>query len=489
VNAKGRASLGLVLGLAFGLGRNGIGQTVPEQLRTVTPAIMALNVTMAPYNVQPYDARTTAATQDMGPRIQAAMNDACAYAATQPGKGPPIVYIPRGQYLYKTTLTVPCSGLTVKGDGISATQLYQAAYWNSSNVLLTVGTHPGAGLSRVTLEDLSFSASSNHNNIGGITLACRYCHLNRVGVYGTNNFAIEFTGAAFTGTGGWSDLNQCEIQVPLGSTGPAFAFQVTSQAGAVGGPDGIEVHNTNVNVGALNGGFIRFVSPGTQTASSTGWIGNRFMSLTNGAPIVAITGTMQDARFVGNRWEQTGSGGLNVRLGNPTSNDPPAVFIDNLWACGSGGCTWADAGGLTGLRSLRYGDYGGNSGAFFTNQTSTGLAVSLSERASAIGSTPLVVSTGIVPGSGFYRATTSMILTKAGTTGVISTRLEWNNGVHTQSDTTAPLATTAPVGTEVDGSFLFYSAENSPITYQTTFASVAGSPQYTLRIRLEFVGP
>jgi hypothetical protein len=487
---KGRSRL-ILAGFAVAFGHRGSGQGVPEQLRTVTPAIMALNVTMAPYNVQPYNASISATTQDMGARIQAALNDACAYAAAQAGKGPPIVYIPRGQYLYRTTLTIPCSGLTVKGDGIVATQLYQAAYWSSANVLLTVGTHATGGLSRVTLEDLSFSASSNRNNTGGITLACRYCHLNRVGVYGANNFGIEFTGAASTGTGGWTDVNQCEIQIPLESTGPAFAFQVTSQAGAVGGPDGSEVHNTNVNVGALNGGFIRFVSPGTQTASSTGWIGNRFMSLTNGGSIVAITGTMQDARFVGNRWEQTGSGGLNVSLGNSTSNDPPAVFIDNLWACGSGGCTWSDAGGLTGLRSLRFGDYGGTrgSGAFFTSQTSTGLSVSLTERASAIGSTPLVVSTGVIPGAGLYRATTAMILTRAGTAGTISTTLAWNNGVLAQSGTTATLSTTAPVGTEVDGSFLFYSAQNTPITYHTTFAGVTGSPQYSLRIRLEFVGP
>src|SRR5690348_7579732 len=97
------ASVLSALGCLVGFPRGGAGQIVPEQLRTPTAATMALNVTMTPYNARPYDSTVSAANQDMGPRIQAAMNEACTFAAGQPGKGPPVVYIPRGLYLYKTT--------------------------------------------------------------------------------------------------------------------------------------------------------------------------------------------------------------------------------------------------------------------------------------------------------------------------------------------------------------------------------------------------
>ena len=62
-------------------------------------------------------------------------------------------------------------------------------------------------------------------------------------------------------------------------------------------------------------------------------------------------------------------------------------------------------------------------------------------------------------------------------------------GVWAQSGTTGTLATTAPLGAEIDASFLFFSAAGQNITYLTTFTGVGAAPQYTLRIRLEYVSP
>jgi len=198
---------------------------------------------------------------------------------------------------------------------------------------------------------------------------------------------------------------------------------------------------------------------------------------------------MQLARFASNRWENTGSGGLAIRLANPLTTDPPAIFTGNVWACGPGNCSFEDSTGRS-VRSQEFFGPTSTSPIFFTSPTAGGgeSAVTLADRARAIAKAT-IINTRLIPGAGLYRATVSLILTKAATAGTISATIGWNNGTLAQSGSTAALSTTAPIGTEIDQSFLFFSAASQSITYLTTLSDVTGTPQYTLRVRLEYVSP
>jgi hypothetical protein len=310
-----------------------------------------------------------------------------------------------------------------------------------------------------------------------------------VSITGFNSFGLEFTGAA-SACCGFDDVNQAEIQVAATTTLPTYAFRLTGMEGTAGGPDGVSVFNSNVNAGCrgAGNGFIDFVTPGTDIAASSGWIGNRFEAYCNSA-FNAINGTMQLARFTSNRWENTGSGGLAINLANAVTTDPPAIFTGNVWACGSGNCTYSDATS----RAVRWQEFFGPSTTspnFFTSPTAGGgtSAVTLTSQAASIGRAT-ILNSRLIPGAGLYRATVSLILTKAGTAGTISATIGWNNGTLTQSGTTGTLSTTALAGTEVDDSFLFFSAANQNITYLTTLTGVTGTPRYTLRVRLEYISP
>ena len=355
--------------------------------------------------------------------------------------------------------------------------------------MLTVGT-PQAPVGRVTLQDFQLTGYCGPTfPPGGITVACLYCHFNRLTITGFNRFGIEFTGAA-SQCCGFDDVNQVEIQLAATTNVPTFAFQLTGMPGAGGGPDGLSVVSSNVNAGcsAAGNGFIKFENPGKELTASSGWIGNRFEANCD-RPFQAITGTMQLARFTSNRWENTGSGGMTITLDNPLSTDPPAIFTGNVWACGPGNCLYKDVTGRS-VRSQEYYGPSTTSPYVFTSQTGGGgfSAVTLQNQTAAIPKTVLM-NTRTIPGEGMYRVTVSLILTKPGSAGSISAAVGWSNGIRDQEAATAPLSATAAAGTEIDGSFLVFAAANRPISYQTTFASVAGAPEYTMRARLEYVSP
>lgn len=116
--------------------------------------------------------------------------------------------------------------------------------------------------------------------------------------------------------------------------------------------------------------------------------------------------------------------------------------------------------------------------------------LNLTGQTAAIGQTTLyTVPAG---GAGMYRASVSLILTTAGTGGVIFENTGWNNGTVANTVSTGNLSTTTTLGTEINsyttGATCFYSAAGTTITYQTTFSGVTGSPAYSIRIRLEYLG-
>lgn len=117
--------------------------------------------------------------------------------------------------------------------------------------------------------------------------------------------------------------------------------------------------------------------------------------------------------------------------------------------------------------------------------------LNLTGQTAAIGLTTLY--TVPASGSGFYRVSYSLILTTAGTGGTIFNNFTWNNGIATGTISGSSLSTTTTLGAEVTGyatntGGVFYCAAGTVVTYQITFAGVTGSPVYTLRIRLEYLG-
>ncbi len=462
-----------------------VGLTLASQLsaQCKTPAIGR------PFDVVECGA-TPNASVDQTAALQSAINASCALATSSSAPSP--VHIPAGQYIF-ISLMIRCSGLLLNGDGSGGkgggrggTQLCSS---HSSAPMLTIGT-PSEPVGRVTLQDFELTGYCGPTfPPGGITMACLYCHINRIAITGFNKFGIEFTGAA-SECCGFDDVNQAEIDVSPKTTLPTFAFQVTGMPGAAGGPDGISVVNTNVDAGcsATGNGFISFVNPGRTLTASSGWIGNRFEAGCD-YPFSAITGITELVRFTSNRWENTGSGGLAINVSNPLSTEPPAIFIGNIWACGPGDCSYKDATG----RSVRSNEYYGPSTTspnFFTSQTGGGGATAITrvDQTAAIPTTE-VINTGRIPGDGVYRLTVSLILTKAGSGGAVTAQVGWNNGILEQKGVTAPLSVTSAPGTEVDGSFLFFAAGKRSISYRTTLDGVSGAPQYSIRVRLEYVSP
>jgi len=354
--------------------------------------------------------------------------------------------------------------------------------------MLIIGT-PAAPVGRVTLQDFQLSGFCGSTlPPGGITIACLYCHLSRIGVTGFNNFGIEFTGAA-SQCCGFDDVNQAEIQVSSTTSVPTFAVQLTGMPGDVGGPDGVSVVSSNVNAGcsAAGNGFIKFENPGQTITASSSWIGNRFEAKCDYA-FEAITGIMQLVRFTSNRWENTGSGGLSINLTNRLTTDPPAVFNSNNWSCGPGNCTFKDSTGRS-MRSQEYFGPSTTSPNFFIMQSSggaeSGIAVTTQ---SAIPKTPLM-NTRLIPGPGVYRVSLSLLLRKSASKGTLTGTISWGNGIREQTGGTPPLHVADPPGAEVGQDLVFYAAANQPIRYWTTFSDLGGSPEYTIRIRVEYVGP
>jgi len=88
---------------------------------------------------------------------------------------------------------------------------------------------------------------------------------------------------------------------------------------------------------------------------------------------------------------------------------------------------------------------------------------------------------------GMYAVYLDIICTTAGTGGTVSASINWNNGT-----TSAGLATaTFSLATQAEQTVLydnFVSAPSQNITYATTVSGATGSPQYSLGIRLQYLG-
>lgn len=90
-------------------------------------------------------------------------------------------------------------------------------------------------------------------------------------------------------------------------------------------------------------------------------------------------------------------------------------------------------------------------------------------------------------GAGFYLAIVDTICTTAGTAGTVSATIGWNNGSAAATAASGAMSLST-LGNETTQIFTVYSAASQNITYSTTVTGAAGSPQYSVRIRLVYLG-
>ena len=90
-------------------------------------------------------------------------------------------------------------------------------------------------------------------------------------------------------------------------------------------------------------------------------------------------------------------------------------------------------------------------------------------------------------GAGFYLAIVDTICTTAGTAGTVSATIGWNNGSAAAAAASGAMSLST-LGNETTQIFTVYSAASQNITYSTTVTGAAGSPQYSVRIRLVYLG-
>lgn len=100
---------------------------------------------------------------------------------------------------------------------------------------------------------------------------------------------------------------------------------------------------------------------------------------------------------------------------------------------------------------------------------------------------PVVLYTTQASETGHWAAILTLITTTAGTGGTCTVTLTYNNGSAVQNVTSSSIALNT-LGSEAQLVQSFYQGGGSNISYTTSVAAATGSPAYTLRIKLEFMG-
>lgn len=298
-------------------------------------------------NVQDCGAVPTQST-DQTAALQAGISAACNATTLASGAAArPILFIPAGTYAY-TTLTVPCNGLIIQGEGMSggnpagATQLCSTL--GPTGTMLTMGT-PTSAIFEAEVRDILFSGFCG-TFPQGIDVNCNRCTFDHIQVTGFTGFGMRFQGKSSASTGGFNNISHSEFQSTQNNT---FAFVIVSQASG-GGPDGQAFTDNWINTSGT-GGWIddSTVSGATSLRSSQGFVGNRF-NTTSSTVYTAVTGATDIDRFTSNRFENTGTGGIQVQLKNTVTTNLAAIFTGNIWACGPLLCTWVDSSSTPAVR-------------------------------------------------------------------------------------------------------------------------------------------
>jgi hypothetical protein len=112
--------------------------------------------------------------------------------------------------------------------------------------------------------------------------------------------------------------------------------------------------------------------------------------------------------------------------------------------------------------------------------------VNLTGQTATIGSTLLYATPS--SGSGLYRISYYAYTTTAGTGGTLTLTLVWDDASSKTYTTAAVSLSAVDITSVLSGSALVYSSSSQNINYLTTVSGSTGSPQYALRIRLEYLG-
>lgn len=105
----------------------------------------------------------------------------------------------------------------------------------------------------------------------------------------------------------------------------------------------------------------------------------------------------------------------------------------------------------------------------------------------AVSSGTVILYTVPSVGDGMYRMSMDAVITTAGTGGTISMTASWNNGVTSPSSSSTPVSLTL-LGGEATLSALMYVPPTRNISYAFTLNAPLGSPRFSGRARLEYLG-
>jgi hypothetical protein len=112
--------------------------------------------------------------------------------------------------------------------------------------------------------------------------------------------------------------------------------------------------------------------------------------------------------------------------------------------------------------------------------------LNLTGQAAAIAATTFY--TAPVGQAGLYRLSSNLLITTAGTGGTIQDLTLWNNGVSAQGPFLLNSLNASVLGNEGSGvGPSMFVAAGQNIQYQVNFVAVTGAPQYSLRMRLEYL--
>lgn len=222
-------------------------------------------------------------------------------------------------------------------------------------------------------------------------------------------------------------------------------------------------------------------------------------SPSNGIPLIYLAGAnmgrikLKNLKFENS--SSTAAGVINIGAVNNVATTIAELTIDDFVINGLGSSKVIYDNGYATITRLRTSNWSNPianyplvaiTGAVgnWDNKDKIPLA-SLTGQTSAISATTaFVVPSG---GAGIYRVVADIVVATAGTAGTVLGSVITNNGGANFTQSTSALSLTT-AGNEVTQTFEAYCAAGTNINYSTTLSGVTGSPQYSVRLRAEFLG-
>jgi hypothetical protein len=261
------------------------------------------------------------------------------------------VHVPPGTYTVSGNGLTFYSDITIEGEvyGSAATaapagaSILKMASSNLNAFLFNPTTPAGAVVANTVFRNLILSIQNNSNALGVIELTnCHTTTLEHCTFTGGTNASgacIRWIGGPVAGNTGFGTIHQCGFAT-TSSFGSIFLFGGSS----ADQPDGISITDCYASAASA---WLKFASSGGGHGPSTVNVKGCRFEANSGSAVAAITSDANGfgGAIVGNRFENTGSGGLTVTLYG-VGTQQCAQFVANSWAPGSGGLTWTDNGNV-----------------------------------------------------------------------------------------------------------------------------------------------